>query len=72
VLDIAEGQTVLDVAAAPGGKTTFIVQKMKNTRAIIALEPNGRRQDQCHLTLRAVGFTILLHLQDGWLASRQV
>jgi len=42
-LDIAEGQDVLDVAAAPGGKTTFIAQKMNNTGAIIALEPNHRR-----------------------------
>ncbi|MDQ3561538.1 MAG: RsmB/NOP family class I SAM-dependent RNA methyltransferase [Thermoproteota archaeon] len=42
-LDIAEGQAVLDIAAAPGGKTTLIAQKMNNTGAIIALEPNGRR-----------------------------
>jgi NOL1/NOP2/sun family putative RNA methylase len=42
-LDVAEGQAILDVAAAPGGKTTFIAQKMNNTGAIIALEPNGRR-----------------------------
>jgi NOL1/NOP2/sun family putative RNA methylase len=42
-LDVAEGQAVLDVAAAPGGKTTFMAQKMNNTGAIIALEPNMRR-----------------------------
>jgi 16S rRNA C967 or C1407 C5-methylase (RsmB/RsmF family) len=48
-LDIAPGQLVLDVAAAPGGKTTFIAQKMYNT-----LE--GR--DQCHLILRAVAYII--------------
>jgi tRNA (cytosine40_48-C5)-methyltransferase len=42
-LDVAEGQGVLDIAAAPGGKTTFMAQKMNNTGPIIALEPNGRR-----------------------------
>jgi NOL1/NOP2/sun family putative RNA methylase len=34
---------VLDMAAAPGGKTTFIAQKMKNNGTIIALEPNAKR-----------------------------
>jgi tRNA (cytosine40_48-C5)-methyltransferase len=42
-LDVREGQSILDVAAAPGGKTTFIAQKMKNSGSIFALEPNGRR-----------------------------
>ena len=42
-LDIGEDQTILDMASAPGGKTTFIAQKMKNTGSIIALEPNARR-----------------------------
>jgi tRNA (cytosine40_48-C5)-methyltransferase len=43
VLDIRPNQTVLDMASAPGGKTTFIAQKMDNTGSIIALEPNPRR-----------------------------
>ena len=42
-LDVREDQSILDVAAAPGGKTTFIAQKMKNSGSIFALEPNGRR-----------------------------
>ena len=42
-LDIAPGQLVLDVAAAPGGKTTFMAQRMDNTGMIIALESNGAR-----------------------------
>ena len=35
--------TVLDMAASPGGKTTFIAQKMKNNGNIIACEPNIKR-----------------------------
>ena len=42
-LDIAKDQTILDMASAPGGKTTFIAQKMQNSGCIIALEPNLRR-----------------------------
>ena len=36
-------QTVLDMAASPGGKTTFIAQKMNNRGKIIACEPNPKR-----------------------------
>ena len=35
--------TTLDMAAAPGGKTTFIAQKMNNQGCIIALEPDRNR-----------------------------
>ncbi|MDQ3835578.1 MAG: RsmB/NOP family class I SAM-dependent RNA methyltransferase, partial [Thermoproteota archaeon] len=42
-LDIKQNQIVLDMAAAPGGKTTFMAQKMHNTGIIIAMEPSGRR-----------------------------
>jgi 16S rRNA C967 or C1407 C5-methylase (RsmB/RsmF family) len=54
-LDVAEGQTVLGVVVAPGGKTTFIAQKMKNTRAIIALELNGRRARSMSFNLARYG-----------------
>jgi NOL1/NOP2/sun family putative RNA methylase len=42
-LDVAPDQVVLDVAAAPGGKTTFMAQRMNNRGLIIALEPNTKR-----------------------------
>ena len=35
--------TTLDMAAAPGGKTTFIAQKMNNKGCLIALEPDRNR-----------------------------
>jgi NOL1/NOP2/sun family putative RNA methylase len=54
-LDITPGQLVLDVAAAPGGKTTFIAQKMNNRGAIIAIEPNGRRARSMSFNLARCG-----------------
>ena len=50
-LDVSKDQAVLDVAAAPGGKTTLIAQKMENTGSIIALEPNEKR-------VRAMSFNL--------------
>jgi NOL1/NOP2/sun family putative RNA methylase len=54
-LDIEPGQVVLDVAAAPGGKTTFMAQKMNNSGAIIAIEPNGRRARSMSFNLARCG-----------------
>ena len=42
-LDVRKDQVVLDMASAPGGKTTLIAQKMNNTGSIIAFEPNPSR-----------------------------
>jgi tRNA (cytosine40_48-C5)-methyltransferase len=43
-LEINEScQTVLDLAASPGGKTTFIAQEMNNRGKIVACEPNPKR-----------------------------
>jgi NOL1/NOP2/sun family putative RNA methylase len=42
-LGVQEDQIILDMAAAPGGKATFIAQKMKNTGCVIALDINSAR-----------------------------
>jgi len=43
-LDPQPGETVLDLCAAPGGKTTQAAAAMENSGILIANEPNGRRQ----------------------------
>lgn len=70
-LDILENQTVLDVAAGPGGKTTFMAQKMKNTGAIIALEPNGKRARSMSFNLARCGvYNTCLLCMDGLQAEQ--
>jgi NOL1/NOP2/sun family putative RNA methylase len=54
-LDVQKGRTVLDMAAAPGGKTTFIAQRMQNTGSIIAIEPSERRTRSMAFNLARMG-----------------
>jgi NOL1/NOP2/sun family putative RNA methylase len=70
-LDVEECQTVLDIAAAPGGKTTFMAQKMNNTGAIIALEPNVRRARSMSFNIMRCGvYNTSIFKIDGLLASK--
>jgi tRNA (cytosine40_48-C5)-methyltransferase len=70
-LGVSEGETVLDVAAAPGGKTTFIAQKMNNTGAIIALERNERRARSMSFNIMRCGvYNTSIFRMDGLQAHK--
>ena len=65
-LDVQENHGVLDIAAAPGGKTTFMAQKMKNTGSIIALEPSERRARSMSFNLARCGtYNTCIFKMDG-------
>lgn len=70
-LDVSENQIALDVAAAPGGKTTFMAQRMNNTGQIIALEPNEKRARSMSFNLARCGvFNTCILRMDGRQAEK--
>lgn len=54
-MDPKSDQTNLDMCAAPGGKTTYIAQKMKNTGLLVAMESNKRRMNSLVFNLNRCG-----------------
>src|SRR6185295_6563916 len=48
---------VLDLCAAPGGKTTFIAQRMQNRGRIVAVDVSGERLKLIHENCARLGVT---------------
>ncbi len=66
VLDPKPGEKVLDIAAAPGSKTTHIGQLMENTGAILANEASRRRIAILYNNVKRFGlFNVRIRLGDG-------
>ena len=69
-LEIAKNQTILDMACAPGGKTSYISQKINNTELIIGLDTSRRRLKSTSYNLRRSGISnVFLYHMDGPKAS---
>ncbi len=63
VLDPQPGETVLDLAAAPGGKTTLIAQMMQNSGMVIAVEQDRIRMASLKSNIIRCGVTNSLVLR---------
>ena len=62
LLDPQPGEAVLDMCAAPGGKTTYIAQKMQNRGKIVAADSSGERLQRLIENCRRLGVTIVATL----------
>jgi len=66
ILDVQVGDKILDMCAAPGSKSTFLSQKMKQTGALIANELSGTRSKKLVANLQRMGVLNAVVLQsDG-------
>lgn len=54
-LDPQPGEAILDLCAAPGGKTTYIAQRMENRGRIVALDNQPDRVDVARANCRRLG-----------------
>ncbi|MBE0447156.1 MAG: 16S rRNA (cytosine(967)-C(5))-methyltransferase RsmB [Actinobacteria bacterium] len=63
VVDPQPGETVLDAAAAPGGKTTHMAELMQNKGQIISVDINPNRVNLMKQNIERMGATIALALK---------
>ncbi|MHA2249701.1 MAG: RsmB/NOP family class I SAM-dependent RNA methyltransferase [Candidatus Kariarchaeaceae archaeon] len=69
-LDPLPGETILDVAAAPGGKSCFIAERMKNTGTLIANDASSVRIPSLISNLARHGISnSVVTLQDGMILN---
>ncbi len=78
-LEARPHETVIDLCAAPGSKTTHIAALMGNTGRVIAIDPSPQRLEMLHQNLERLGISTVtvsdrkaenFFLPDGELADR--
>lgn len=69
ILDPKPGETVVDVCAAPGGKSTHIAELMKNKGNVLAFDIDGQRLDLINESCQRLGITIVQAIEKD---ARQI
>lgn len=65
ILNPGLGDTVLDICAAPGGKTTHLAQLMKNKGMIVAIDVEGRTEALVNNIERMGVYNTAVYMMDG-------
>ncbi len=65
LLDLRPGQRVLDACAAPGGKTTHILEREPSLAELIAVDSDARRLSRVHANLDRLALTAKLIAADA-------
>lgn len=72
-LGAKSGESVLDVAAAPGGKTTHLAQMMKNAGSITAWDIHPHRVELVKEACRRLGVTIVdVEIKDARIPNEKM
>jgi 16S rRNA (cytosine967-C5)-methyltransferase len=68
LLDPQPGETILDACAAPGGKTSYLAQLMRNEGKILAYDASEGRLAQLKENLQRLGVEIASVARADWLS----
>jgi len=67
LLDPQPGETILDACAAPGGKASFMAERMRNQGRIVACDSSHFRLERMHQNLRRMQITCAEIHRIDWL-----
>lgn len=70
-LDVKSGQNVIDVCAAPGGKTTYIAELMQNCGKITAFDIHEHRAELIRKNAARLGINIIEAVQQDAAVFRE-
>jgi 16S rRNA (cytosine967-C5)-methyltransferase len=66
LLEAKPGEKILDACAAPGGKTAYLAQLMKNVGVIVASDRDGERLQILKDNIGRLGATIVRAVRHDW------